>query len=205
MSLVYFNITGNSSEEATALQLIKEKTGVEITNLGEESRGFYTYDIRFPDMETAQKVKCLYFGKNGTVFVDVDNHFLMLTTNSGTGYSDYVDEFFPIIIFDYKGTLYNVCYAGSISWDNSMNSNCSGNLPNYQDNDVTKQDVTLAPLRVFATNQLVQPNQSVKSFIKNCYTNYERKFQRAQKFIDQNNNEFITLGGYLLYYNGKHK
>lgn len=205
MSLVYFSVVSGDGTETATLQLIKEKTGVEITDLGEQSYGIYTYGIRFPNMETAQKVRCESFNKNGTVFVDVDNHFLMLTTNSGTGYSDYVNEFFPIIIFDYKGTLYNVCYASSISWDNSMNSNCSGNLPDYQGNAAEKQDVTLAPLRVFATNQLVQPNQSVKSFIKNCYTNYERKFQRAQKFIDQNGNEFITLGGYLLYYNGKHK
>lgn len=205
MSLVYFGVIGNSDTETAALQLIKEKTGVEITNLGDQNYGLYTYDIRFPDMETAQKVKCEYFGKDGTVFIDVDNHFLMLTTNSGTGYSGYVDGFFPIIIFDYKNTLYNVCYTSDIEWDKRMNSNCSGTLPDYQGNAAEKQDITLAPLRVFATNQLVQPNQSVKSFIKNCYTNYERKFQRAQKFIDQNNNEFITLGGYLLYYNGKHK
>ena len=201
MSLVYFGVVGNFSTETETLQLIKEKTGVEITNTNESSAGLWTYNIRFPDMETAQRVHCETFGREGTVFIDVDNHFLMLTTNSGTGYSDYVNEFFPIIIFDYKGTLYNVCYTSDISWNTSMNSNTSGTLPDYQGNAAEKQDVTLVPLRVFATNQLVQPNQSVKSFIKNCYTNYERKFQRAQKFVDQNGNEFVTLGGYLLYKN----
>ena len=205
MSLVYFSVVSGDGTETATLQLIKEKTGVEITDLGEQSYGIYTYNIRFPNMETAQKVRCEYFNKEGTVFVDVDNHFLMLTTNSGTGYSNYVNEFFPIIIFDYKGTLCNVCYSSDTSWDKSMNSNNSGDLPHYQGNDVGKQDITLVPLRVFANNPLLQSNQNVMSFIKNCYTNYERKFQRAQKFVDQNNNEFITLGGYLLYYNGKHK
>ena len=181
------------------IDTIKQRTGLELKQLDGNTNGIAEFSIRFPDMETAQSVRFAYLNISGTFFIDADNHFLMLTTNSGAGYSDYVNEFFPIIIFDYKGTLYNVCYAGSISWDNSMNANCSGNLPGYQGNDVTKQDITLVPLRVSATNPIVKPNQSVKSFIKNCYTNYERKFQRALKFMDQNGNKFVTLGGYLLY------
>lgn len=201
MSLVYFSVVSGDGTETATLQLIKEKTGVEITNLGEQSYGIYTYGIRFPNMETAQKVRCAYFDKEGTVFVDVDNHFLMLTTNSGTGYSNYVNDFFPVIIFDYKGTLCNVCYSDDTPWNKNMNSNNSGDLPYYQGNDVGKQDITLVPLRVYANNPLLQSNANVMSFIKNCYTNYERKFQRGLKFTDQNGNEFVTLGGYMLYKN----
>ena len=43
------------------------------------------------------------------------------------------------------------------------------------------------------------------SFIKNMYVNYVRKFKPGQKIIDNSGNVFITLGDYLLYYNGKNK
>lgn len=208
MSLTFFEIvTGNKGFEDKPLAKIKEKTGVEITNLTGNSNGFSTYDIRFPNMETAQKVRCEYFNKEGTVFVDVDNHFLMLTTNSGAGYSEYVNGFFPVIIFGHEGCLYNVCYQEGVPWDSCMNSNCSGTLPDYQGNNVTKNDITLIPLRVYAYNLDLKEvsNDTAKAYIRHCYVNYERKFQRGLKFIDQNGNEFITLGGYLLYYNGKHK
>ena len=39
------------------------------------------------------------------------------------------------------------------------------------------------------------------AFLKNIYINYERRFVAGLKFIDQNGNEFFTLGGYLLYKN----
>ena len=66
------------------------------------------------------------------------------------------------------------------------------NIPDYVE-DTIKGQITLVPLYA----------QDSKSFVKNVYINYERMFQPGLKFVDENNNEWITLGGYLLYYNGR--
>lgn len=203
MSLTFFEIVASDAgSENKTLAKIKEQTGVEITNLGS---GYYSsvkkYNIRFPDMDAPQQVDCTYFNKTGTMFIDTSSHFLMLTNNSGTGYSTYVDEFFPTIIFEHEGCLYNVCYQNEVPWDRRMNSNCSGTLPDYQGNNVTKNDITLIPLRVYAYNHYLKEvsHDTAKAYIRHCYVNHERKFQRGLKFIDQNGNKFVTLGGYLLY------
>ena len=87
-----------------------------------------------------------------------------------------------------------------MNWDNCMNVRMKNTTYSYAENDYSKNDITLAPLRVYAGNHNASENRKyVKGFIKNCYVNYERKFQRNIKFIDQNGNRFVTLGGYILY------
>lgn len=76
--------------------------------------------------------------------------------------------------------------------------NVSHDNSNITENDYSKSDITLCPLRVYAYNSL-NDAYNVTSFVKNCYVNYERQFQRGLKFVDENGNEFVTLGGYLLY------
>ena len=146
-------------------------------------------------METAQSVKLGYITYSGTFFIDVDNHFLCYTIHSGTEKYNYVDDLYRILIFDYNGKLANVCYAVDRVWYTTMNvAIYSG----YAEDDSSKSNITLCPLRVHASNPQNGAN-SVYKFVKNCYVNYERKFQKGLKFIDQNGNRFVTLGGYILY------
>ena len=188
----------NSKSEIIAT--IKQRTGLELTALGEASYEAVPFNVRFPDMEESQKIDILDFTLSGTFFIDAANHFLFYTVDTGMGDYDFVDKVYRAIVYDFNGVLANVSYMHEMSWDYTMNMRMKYTEGSYLENDYSKNDITLAPLRVYAYNHNAYENRiSVKGFIKNCYVNYERKFQRNIKFIDQNGNKFVTLGGYLLY------
>ena len=197
LEIIEFKDTGASGEESELLATIKQRTGLELTALDSTSSGKY-YNVRFPDMEESQKVEILSFTTSGTVFIDVTNHFLCYTVASGTEDYNYVDRLYRAIVYDFNGVLANVSMFTERDW-NAMNIDMYNNW--YLENDYSKNDITLVPLRVYACNHYSDDTNRkyVKGFIKNCYVNYERKFQRNLKFIDQNGNRFVTLGGYLLY------
>ena len=203
MSLEIINVTNELTSDFSALRaLIKEKTGLEITRLPDNA----TYEMRFPDMANAKNVRIYnLFDETGTIFIDAANHFLAYVVRNGVSDIGHFDIMYRNFIFDYNGELGNMCPTSSVSWDCSNTSLSSGYY--IGENDSTKQNITLVPLRVYGSyrNENNTENVYVRAFVKNAYVNYERRFQPNLKFIDQNGNEFITLGGYLLYYNGKHK
>ena len=200
MSLEIIEYDALNSSKSELLATIKQRTGLEMEELDEGSAGRQTLSMRFPNMETAQSVKFAYLNSDGTFFIDADNHFLCYSIASGTENYSYVDYLYKALVFDYNGKLANVCYTTDNRWYETMNASVASHY--FFENDTSKSNITLCPLRVYAQNS---DGDSVRCFVKNCYMNYERKFQKGLKFIDQNGNEFITLGGYLLYYNGKHK
>ena len=161
------------------------------------SSGRTTYSMRFPDMETSQKIKIAYLNDNGTFFIDTNNHFLCFTIGSGQGTYTYVDSLYKTMVCDFNGKLANVCDVYQTEWKNAMNIRQDVSAY-YLENDYSKSAITLCPLRVYAPNS-ISGNNRVRGFVKNCYVNYERQFQRGLKFIDQNGNRFVTLGGYILY------
>ena len=198
MSLEIIEYTYNdANSEGEIIATIKQRTGVELEATGQESYEVRPYNVRFPDMETAQSVKLGYITSSGTFFIDVDNHFLCYSINSGTENYDYVDDLYRILLFDFNGKLVNVCYSRDPRWFETLNV-ADRDQNYYAENDFSKSNITLCPLRVRAYNDLNGAG-TVKAFVKNCYVNYERQFQRNLKFIDQNGNRFVTLGGYLLY------
>ena len=186
-----------SMSESGLIALIKQRTGLEMEALDEGTSGRKTYSMRFPDMETSQKVKIAYLNDNGTFFIDTNNHFLCFTIGSGVGDYEYVDYLYKIMVFDVNGKLANVCDAYKTTWSYAMNI-YQNITAYYLENDNSKNIITLCPLRAYGPNSISGAN-SVRGFVKNCYVNYERQFQRNLKFIDQNGNRFVTLGGYLLY------
>lgn len=202
MSLEIINVTDELALDLSALlALIKEKTGLEITRHDASS-----YEMRFPDMGNAKNVY-LYnaFDTRGTLFIDANNHFFAHAIGNGFGVISRFNSMYSNFIFDYNGELGNMCATSNTDW---RYTNTSLDDTNYiSENDSTKQDIILVPLRVRGTyrNEDNTENLGFRAFVKNAYINYERRFQPGLKFIDQNRNEFITLGGYLLYYNGKHK
>ena len=192
MSLVYFNGLNSSTK---TIALIKEKTGLELTYVGEGNYNIYECQVKFPDMKNYET---LYMDKPsvlepGLCFVDVENHFFAwVIPKKDMGLyepSKALNKWLYILIHEKDGKLVND--IPSIS-GYSMSYLC--NIPDTVEN-IIKEQITLVPLYT----------QGGKSFVKNTYINYERMFQPGLKFVDQNNNEFITLGGFLLYYNGKHK
>ena len=199
MSLEIIEYNTSNCSESELLTTIKQRTGLELEALDSGSAGIKTFSMRFPDMETAQSIGLAYLNTNGTFFIDADNHFLCYSIASGIGSYSYVNDLYRAMVYDFNGKLANMCYTKNQRFGDTMNVESS-----YAENDSSKSKITILPLRAYAYNSLNDAN-NVNGFVKNCYVNYERKFQKGLKFVDQNGNEFITLGGYLLYYNGKHK
>lgn len=204
MSLEMINVTSELSSDLSALiALIKEKTGLEITPPPEGDRN--SYKMRFPDMENAKNVYIYNgFDQTGIMFIDANNHFLAYAVGDGVSDIGTFSDMYRNFIFDYNGELGNMCTISYTNWD-ATNTSLDASY-DIAENDSTKQDITLVPLRVYGSyNNDNNTDVVITTFVKNVYVNYERRFQPGLKFIDQNGNEFITLGGYLLYYNGKHK
>lgn len=197
LEIIEYKNTGLSSDESELLATIKQRTGLELTALDSGSSKKY-YNVRFLDMKESQKVEILSLTFSGTFFIDATNHFLCYTVASGTEDYNYVDNLYRAIVYDFNGVLANVTYYIDCDWHRTMNINMfSGS---YLENDNSKNDITLGPLRVEARNHGdTEGRKYAKGFIKNCYVNYERQFQKGLKFIDQNGNRFVTLGGYILY------
>ena len=69
---------------------------------------------------------------------------------------------------------------------------------------INKPNITLLPAYVMPEHYVYidgTKNTSPKSYIRfpKMYVNYERYFVPGQKYIDQNGNKFMAIGGYLLY------
>ena len=69
---------------------------------------------------------------------------------------------------------------------------------------ISKPNITLLPAYVMPEYYVYidgTKNTSPKSYIRfpKMYVNYERYFIPGQKYIDQNGNKFMAIGGYLLY------
>ena len=200
MSLEIIEYTYNDANSISEIiATIKQRTGLELEALDSGSAGIQKFSMRFPDMETAQSIGLEYLNDSGIFFIDANNHFLCYSIASGLDSYSYVNDLYKALVFDSNGKLANVCYTTRREFYYTMTA-----YGGYAEDNNSKSNITLCPLRVYANNNLNGAN-NVYAFVKNCYVNYERKFQRNLKFIDQNGNEFITLGGYLLYYNGKHK
>lgn len=194
MSLEIIEYNTTTTSETELLSIIKERTGLELEALDSGSYGIKTFNMRFPDMETGQSIKSKYLNTSGTFFIDSDNHFLCHTLSTEKSNFTYVDTLYNAILFDCDGQLVNVVSSINYDWKNIMNISMQSDVK-YLENDSSRNNITLCPLRVYASGK--------QSFIKNCYVNYERKFSKCLKFIDENGNEYVSLGGYLLYRNDK--
>ena len=188
MSLVYFD-TGNDQDET--IVIIKEKTGLELI-YGEGGYGIYDCQVKFPDMENYETLSMRYVSGKGCIcFVDVENHFFAIVSPQvGLNYyspDGSIENWLIILIHEKDGKLVSEITSSS---DMPMYKYC--NITQYVD-DIPKEQITLIPLYMSVSH----------SFVKNLYINYERCFIPKLKFVDENNNEWIALGSYLLYYNGR--
>ena len=187
MSLVYFNCNYTDSDKSGAL--IKEKTGLDIV-INNSSYGFQECSVKFPDMENYETLTMMYLNNPDAIcFVDVENHFFAYAFQpSSMGYYDpgsSITDSLRVLIHEKKdGSL-----VSELTSSSTMNWYQYFNISYTVNRNATTEQITLVP--AFA--------QSGKCFIKNLYINYERMFSPALKFIDQNGNRFVTIGGYLLY------
>lgn len=183
---------------------IEAETGVTIIKT-DASDNYYLYAsmIRFSDGSESRLINSesvsLHYRTNHHAFIDDENHFFMLTNPSlmnlagNIEASNNLEYYFNCIILGIDGVPRHISM--------SHNQYYAFNIP-YGAENILKETIKVQPLYCCA---LANNNTYVYGYAKNIYINYERQFTTGLKFIDQNNNEFITLGGYLLYYNGKHK
>lgn len=203
MSLVFFNC--EASADAT-IQKIKEKTGVDFSiDSFTSSSSNYTYQIsiKFPDMVEAKELtlyilsSSIFKDSSVIVFIDVENHFFMLVDSDSTymNVRTYLNYWIQALIFNSNENELVSAFTENYEYNMYDCLNITGNPKN----DISMNDLVLYPA------YLSLDSSKKFGYLKNVYLNCERSFATGLKFIDQNRNEFITLGSYLLYYNGKHK
>ena len=235
MSLVWFRIPADTdgynesyrkaNTNQKAFKLIKEKTGLELTltsgthndwsyyqNNGISHNNEYKVDFKFPDMETAQScaiglIADLFSDDSHMpiCFVDVESHFFAIISpywymshESHKGYQSTGD------INSFIFSMVYECSDGSLKNGATMRYTTSlcdhANISTYNDiSDETIESLTIVPAFWTCYGDIHSDR------IKNMYVNYVRKFKPGQKIIDNSGNVFVTLGDYLLYYNGKNK
>ena len=212
MSLVWFKGPDRGNETNTEYDeivraLIKEKTGLEMTPAAEETNeSLREINVRFPDMEAAQTLTTKVFGSSTSIyFVDVENHFFACINPDSyraylTAYHPYIDDWLRVMIYELQdGTLASAYCTSSNA--NSKNYE-DFNIGHYFYLDDQTCDTLLIVPAFFHNNY---KSRTTVCNIKNMYINYTRRFMPGQKIIDNSGNVFVTLGEYLLYYNGKNK
>ena len=180
---------------------IETATGTTVEwNLGSDGSAFSISKITFSDGNYVDKngstiVSGMSVNSDWVVLIDDSNHLFILTQqymmNNGAGISpsDLMASNWNFMILDIDGILRIV--TTNRFWYDAFN------IPYRTNNKQTAQTIKILPAYVY--------DGDTSGYSKNLYINYDRAFDTGLKFVDQNNNEFITLGGYLLYYNGKHK
>lgn len=177
-------VAPDSTDKLLFYEKIKNATGIKIEAVDSSNT-----KITFPDGEniTINYRTTAELGSTSTwrALVDVDKHLLIIYNNISIGYD-----------IGIRGQLYNMVefiIAKSNGKLRRMSTSMSQlNTPDYAESDDSKDTFTIVP---------VFEGSTTYGFYDDIYINYERRFQTGLKFVDENGNEFVTLGGYLLYKN----
>ena len=195
MSLV---ILGNAADVKLTdfFSEIENKTGVKIeSTLSSDDRHVHITKITFTDgaQITYSNSSELYIYASETVIIDDKNHLFVLTNNS-TGASmstmninNNIPSFYDVFIADVEETTCDIAHENRYV-------NRVFNLPESAQNIQSCQSFKIVPAFCYLSSTPTR-----YGFIKNIYINYTREFSFGLKFVDQNGNRFVTLGGYLLY------
>ena len=170
---------------------IENETGVQIGP--SETNSQYWGSVIFPDntrINVRNDSLLLQGDVYNHVFIDVDNHLFMYRNIdiNETNIKPNNNLSIPIFICETTDGRVIDAYSGASPYSSLFN------IPDNAQNDASKQSITIFPCYYNYDNMYT-------GFLKNIYINYERNFVAGLKFVDENNNEFITLGGYLLYKN----
>ena len=177
---------------------IKKQTGVTIDYKASSSDHLTITKITFSDGVYYERDNIIDIGRRveWIAVVDDSTHLFIITTQAmfmslgertASAYTSFNHDVF---IVDTDGTLVNIKTLSESNQEYDV-----FNIPYNSDRfNGTSNSITLVP--AFFYDYRGAKN---KGFIKNMYIEYERPFQGGQKYIDQNGNRFVTLGGYLLY------
>ena len=177
---------------------IKKQTGVTVDyiNASSEDHRIIT-KITFSDGTYYENSNIMLIGQRveWIAVVDDSTHLFIITTQAmfrdlgDRSTHEYTTYNHDVFIVDLNGTLVNIKTI-----DTSLEECYAFNIPKTTHPfSGTSNSITLVPAFFYYYNS------EYKGFIKNMYIEYERPFQGGQKYIDQNGNRFMTLGGYFLY------
>ena len=174
---------------------IENKTGVKIESTRDSGDTYsQAKKITFSDGDYILISISLYDNKEYTVFIDDATHlFIFTNTNhikesAGFSNNSTMTDFHLMFIVDIEGDICNIIC--------SQNFYVTFNTTGHAKDDISKQSSKIVPAFCYYGY-----NGSQSGFLKNVYINYERRFEAGLKFVDENGNEFRTLGSYLLYKN----
>ena len=171
---------------------IESKTGVKIESTRNSSDTYSNINkITFTDGNYISiEAHDYYDSTEWTVFIDDYTHLFIFTQDGYmqkgstlSGISS-MSDFHNMFIVDIEGNICNIIC--------SKNFYYTFNFPYDAKDGASKQSIKLVPAFCYYDYDKI-------GFLKNMYINYERRFDAGLKFIDQNGNRFVTLGGYLLY------
>ena len=183
---------------------VESKTGVTIeSERNSADNGSFIRKVTFSDgkyvsyfYNTNNLNDKVYDVNSIMVLFDEKSHLFIVMNGSQTissmnfGITSNFYTFAYIFIADVDGEVRDI--MSNIYFNDEFNINSTVK------NDQSKQTIKILPAFCFC----LYPNKKT-GFLKNIYINYERAFPTGLKFIDKSGNEFITLGSYLLFYNGK--
>lgn len=175
---------------------IKKQTGVTIDYKNSSGADHLIITkITFSDGTYYERANIIDIGRQveWIAVVDDSTHLFIITTQAmfidlgDRNTDEYLRYNHDVFIVDLNGKLVNIR-----TLDDSLQEYEAFNTPcNIHPFNGTSNSIILVPAFVYYSDY--------KGFIKNMYIEYERPFQGGQKYIDQNGNRFMTLGGYLLY------
>lgn len=178
---------------------IKKQTGVTVGYEAGGTDSLTITKITFSDGVYYEKSNIITIGRRveWIAVVDDSTHLFIITTQAmfmslgerkPTNYTSFNHDVF---IVDVDGTLVNIKTLNESTREYEV-----FNIP-YNDNRFigASNSITLVPVFFYDHRD----SNNGKGFIKNMYIEYERPFQGGQKYIDQNGNRFMTLGGYFFY------
>ena len=180
---------------------IKKQTGVTIDYKASSPDHLTITKITFSDGAYYENSNIIDIGRRveWIAVVDDSTHLFIITTQAmfmSLGErkpSDYTSFNHDVFIVDTDGTLVNIKTLDESTQDYEV-----FNIPYNSDRfSGSSNSITLVP--AFFYNYYDDSGNKPKGFIKNMYIEYERPFQGGQKYIDQNGNRFMTLGGHFLY------
>ena len=179
---------------------VESKTGVTIeSERNSADNGSYIRKVTFSDGKYVSDFfnfdTSVYDQDSITVLFDEKSHLFIVMSGSQTissmnfGITSQFHTFAHIFIADVDGEVRDIM--------SSEYFNGVFNINSIVKNDQSKQTIKILP--AFCNCRY---KKTTTGFLKNIYINYERAFPTGLKFIDKSGNEFITLGSYLLFYNG---
>ena len=180
---------------------VESKTGVTIeSERNSEDNGSFIRKVTFSDGKYVSDFYNINSSKNDNdsimVLFDEKSHlFILMTENQpissmnigiGSPFCNFAHIFIADVDGEVRDIISNIYFFAAF------------NINSIVKNDQSKQTIKILPAFCNCPYK-----KTTTGFLKNIYINYERAFQAGLKFIDKSGNEFITLGSYLLFYNGK--